>query len=141
MTDPDVVYCWSTDEEGYSGKLDSREEAAIEGIIETNTMGEELKVGDTIYTAVAQPADLKRYVEHAFNMENVFENITEAAYEEGGEWVDDWPEMPKKAEPDLTTPIVELIVNWLKVYRKPTWYMACDVEATKITAEMLEQAK
>jgi hypothetical protein len=49
--------------------------------------------------------------------------------------------MPKKGEPDLTTPIVELIVNWLKVYRKPMWYMAVDVEATEITAEMLEKAK
>lgn len=138
MTDPDVVYCWSTDEESYSGQLDCREEAAIEGIIES---GNEFEVGDTIYTAVAQPADLKRYVEHAINLDNIFENIGEAAYEEGGEWVDDWPEKTKKDEPGLEVPIVELIVNWLKVYRKPTWYMACDVEATKITAEMLEQAK
>lgn len=97
--------------------------------------GDELEPGDVIYEAeqVQKPASayLSRYA-----LDSMFENMSEAAFEDVGEHVaDDWPDLGPEKRDELR----KMLSDWLDAnVQVPFWSIRNDRELT-LTAEWIAE--
>jgi hypothetical protein len=114
--------CWSRDEEQFS----------------YDTLGElldnhdDLDVGDTVYTGVAETPDPAEWVD----ADDIIEQLACRAGDDCGEFADDYPDVSKEAKLELQ----RLLESWARKHCTPTWYMVKNVREHEITAEDLAEA-
>lgn len=114
------TYCYSTCGERYEGPFDSREEALLEG--------RELFPEHTIWTARIV-APLPRVL-CALTGEDVVETLREAAWNEVGDFSDDWlAYCSNETKEALGEELRAVVERWLKRNgHEPSWFAVDDVE-------------
>lgn len=122
-----MAYAYSTDEEHfYSAAGDTREDALEEGI-DSN----DLEPGRTIWTG---EIDREQAATFAPDADDLIDTMMNRAYEDSGEWAEDWlmtvtPE--QKAE--LTTSIKSIVNEWADKHgHQPKFFHVVNIEAHKV---------
>ena len=110
---------WARDEEHFSyGSLGE--------LLDCN---DDLQVGDTVYTGNGITPNPAEWVD----ADDVIEQLACRAYDEGGEFAEDYPEVSKEAKAELH----ELLAAWARKHCTPTFYLIKNVREYEITAEDL----
>src|SRR5471030_1432361 len=109
--------CWSANEEDFnSGSLGE--------LIDRN---DHLEVGATVYVADAEPIALSRLVD----AEDVLDTMRDRASDIVGEHADDYPDVDKGAEAELS----ELLAGWIAKHCPPRFYEVSNVRPYVLTAD------
>ncbi len=129
-------FCFSTDQEGYQGEHDTREEAVMEAIDQ-----EDLAEGSTVWTGEVRPIEVKRLIPHASYL---IEQMQDAAGEEVGEAAEGWLDhISKEAQDDLRSRVAEAVSAWLDAdpVRRIHFWGVERIQEHTVTFEMLDQPK
>jgi hypothetical protein len=118
MADTSDEY-WSRDEEHFS----------YETLGELLDCNDDLEVGDTVYTGNGITPDPAEWVD----ADDVIEQLACRAYDESGEFAEDYPEVSEEAKAELD----ELLAAWARKHCTPTFYLINNVREYEITAEDL----
>lgn len=125
-------YCYSTNQEYYTGGFASREDALAEAIAEKDEDGEAL----VVWTAISTPAE----VGACFGADDVLEHLGDRASDDaiGTEFGDDWPPSVKGEALDELKAIVArfnaAIDAWVARRCPPTWFGVRDVQRHDVEA-------
>jgi hypothetical protein len=122
-------WCYSLDEEYYSGSEETREDAIAEAV-----GCNDLEVGDALYIGTAEPVDVR--IDTAQLIENILDDV-EQECEVGG-----WPlyDISPKSEPfnELDKALNDVFKAWMKKHKlEPNFYKVCAIERVTVTKEML----
>lgn len=107
--------CWSANNEDFNYE-------ELSDLLDSN---DDLKPGDTVYRAEAHPPKLKSLVDADW----VIEQIGEMAYEIGGEYADDYPDVSKEQAAKLQA----LLEQWLSECPAPTFWQVRGSEPYVLT--------
>ena len=131
MSKSDGLYYYSESEEGsYSGACASRDEA-IRACIADN----DLEPGDRVYTGTGEHYDGSEFIPDA--AEDIIERMQESAYEQAGEYNDDWPEVTSKQQADLDRRIEETVCAWMDANDlRPKFFLIEEIEEYVVPAEV-----
>lgn len=112
--------CWSVDECDFCY-------STLGDLLDSN---DELEVGSVVY--VGRPA---RYAPSTYigDAEDIIERMGERAYDEHGEFADDFPDVSKEAKDELTA----FLIAWADKHCEVRFYSVEDVRPYTITAEDL----
>ena len=116
-----MIFAYSTNEEEYHelGDFDSYE-SAFQHAITLGDVSDEREV----WIARKELASVDRFVRDI--AEDVLEDVAEQAYDEYGEWAEDWPEVPLKAIEKLDLKLRGIVIEFLKEHSPPQfWTVAC----------------
>lgn len=120
----DTKECWSLNNEEYN--FDSLEELM-------DSHGYELRPGHTVWRGTAKSPSISSLVD----VESVIENMGERAYEIGGEYAEDYPDVSAEHQAKLKA----LLEAWLAECPAPTFYTVKDAQAYVLRAEDFSAAQ
>lgn len=113
--------CWSLNDEDYHWR----------DLADLLSDHDDLKPGDTVYKGVASNPDPAGYV--AAN--DVIELLNERAYDEGGEYVDGWPQVSNEGQEQLN----QLLKAWVNEHcPTPDFYRVLSSAPYVLTAADFE---
>lgn len=127
-----TTYSWSKDEEHYQGNLDTVEDAVAEGVAEGDLApGDIITIGENIpHTA----ADLVR---SCITADRVIEMLSEYAYDNVGEFAEDWPDISKEDAVKLDEALVAAVAPFIG---EPTFWSIGKTVEVEVTLEMFVKA-
>ena len=119
-------WCYSTDKENYTGIFDTKEEAIKEGKIDAIDRDKK-----HFYIAKA----IKDFTP-CIDTDFIIELIQEDAYNNGGEWAEDYlDDISKEQLAELDKKLNDVLSDWLNKHNlKPTWFTVEDVEEISLEA-------
>ncbi|WP_349616962.1 hypothetical protein [Azotobacter salinestris] len=118
------IECWSTNEEDFNS-------LSLDELIGSN---EHLKVGDTVWKGEAVHPDPTSYIDAG----DVIELIGGRAYDDCGEYAEDFPDVSGEAKAELD----ELLAGWIRKHCSTTsFYKVSNVVEYTLTAEDLAGAE
>lgn len=120
-----VEMCWSRDEENF--QYDD-----IHELLASEDVGGDwgLNVGDTVYYGEKEHPEPTDY----FDVDSLLEEIGNRAYDECGEWAEDYPDVDKKEVEKLD----KYIKRWLKKNCQPTFWIVRNVKPYELKAEDMD---
>lgn len=117
QAEPEQIECWSRDEEDFNAR-------SLSELLDSH---DDLKPGDTVWVGEAVHPDPARLV----NEDGIIENIGEAAYDIGGEYAEDYPEVTPAQAKELES----LVADWIKRTCPPTFYTVANVKPYVLSHE------
>lgn len=120
---PEPRIVWSADEERFSA--DSLDEL----------LGEDhgFEVGSIVYFGEAAIPDPATWMD----ADDVIEQLASRAFDQCGEWADDYPTVSKEAKEELQV----LLEQWASKYATPNFYTVKSVKEYELTAEDLKSVE
>lgn len=107
--------------------------SAIEELFNCDSLGElldeneDFKVGATVWKGEKFPINIAGYVDAG----DIIEMLGERAYDDVGEFAEDWPDVPDEARQELDA----LLSEWISKNCTATFYRVRNVIEYKLTAE------
>lgn len=126
-TDTPKQYSWSTDEQDFSGRLDSRQMAIADAIAH----GGHFEVGSEVWIGQAVEVEPSRLV----NVDHIIDNIQCAAGDIAGEAGEDYL---SNVSPEQFEELEQMVSAWMQRVEPVTFWGIENVEKHIITAEDLE---
>lgn len=122
-TETKVEECWGLDdcEFRYSSLCD---------LIDSNSG--ELEAGQVVYFAEQVPADTSIF----FDADGLIERLNEAAYDNHGEYAEDWPGTVKQKAKDQFNAFLD---KWIEKNCPATFYGVRNIKPYTLTAEDLQE--
>lgn len=108
----------------------NNEDFTCDELAELLDMNDDLAIGDVVFIGEVAPIQTK----HLCDADDVIEMIGERAYDEVGEYADDYPDVTPEARAELDA----LLAGWIEKHAKPTFYSVVNVREHVITAEDME---
>jgi hypothetical protein len=118
--DSKLDQCWSVDECDF-------EYETLGDLLDSN---DELGVGDVVYVGTPVRHAPSTFIDDA---DNIIERMGERAYDEHGEFADDYPDVTDEAKAELTA----FLVAWADKHCDVRFYGVEDIREYAITAEDL----
>lgn len=116
---PPPEECWSVDEENFNART-------LDELIENH----DLTAGVVVFRAEAKHPSAAQLI----NIEDIAETMSERAYDIAGEYGEDYPDISKEAEQELT----DFLAAWIAKHAAPTFYTVDNVQRYTITEADLE---
>ncbi|WP_431207476.1 hypothetical protein [Burkholderia cepacia] len=116
----DVRTVWSRNNEDFTWD-------ELDELLDTH---DDLAVGDVVFIGEVAPIQTK----HLCDADDVIDLIGERAYDEVGEYADNYPDVTPEARAELDA----LLAGWIEKHAKPTFYSVINVRRHIITAEDME---
>ncbi|KVE34252.1 hypothetical protein [Burkholderia sp. TSV86] len=117
---PKVQTVWSANNEDFSCD-------ELCGLLD---MHDDLTVGNVVFVGEAKSIPAK----HLCDADDVINLIGERAYDEVGEYADDYPDVTAEAIAELDA----LLAGWIEKHAKPTFYKVVNVREYTIAAADME---
>jgi hypothetical protein len=114
---PEPIECWSRDEEDFHAR----------SLCELLDSHDDLKPGDTVWVGEGVHPEPERLV----NEDAIIEHISEQAYDIGGEYADDYPDVT----PEQAKELESLVAGWIKRACPPTFYTVENIKPYVLTHE------
>lgn len=124
MKNNDPKWCYSLNEEDFTGGLCSKEDAISEG-------REYAIDDDKPYFYIGKAiSDFTPSID----IDCIIENIQEDAYQNGGEWAEGYLEdITKEQANELDEKLNDVLSNWIDKYNiKANWFTVADIERIEI---------
>lgn len=129
-----MQYCWSTSGEHFEGKFDTAEEAVADAAY---TLG--LEPGTVVEVGELVEPTVRRFVEGAVDLDNLFDAVSQDAFEFAGEAAEDWPDSipwsDEKKTPEqreLQEKLVDLITAYLEEHDPPRFWGVDNIVKMKV---------
>jgi hypothetical protein len=123
-----TYYSW--DEETFNCDLiDEAVECAVEN-------DDQIKVGDCIcvYSGESEPVDIKSYVP------DIMGNISEASYDDCGEWADNFPDAKIEVEREIQAAVENLVAELFHKHKlMPSFYKVKNVKTIEVRINNVDQ--
>ncbi len=120
-----LEYSWSTDREGYHGQHETLDGAVVEAVIERD-----LKPGHVVWVGENIGYDAVSLVRSCIDADHVIERLNEHAYDNVGEFAEEWPDVSDIDRQKLDEALVNAIVPFLDAPKFWTVEKAVQVEVT-----------
>lgn len=88
-------------------------------------------VGDKIYFGIVSTPTVNKLVD----ADDIIEMLGERAYDIGGEYAEDFPDVSAQERDELNT----LLQNWIDSYCKPSFYSVLDIQEYIISEEDMKE--
>lgn len=118
-SDHEADECWSVDGSDFRYQ-------SLDDLLDSN---DQLEVGNEVEHGEKVHRDPGEWVE----ADDVIENLSCRGGDEGGEWADDYPDIPPAAKLELQ----DFLEEWARKYAQPGFYSVRNVKKYTITAEDL----
>jgi hypothetical protein len=129
------TFCFSTDNEFFSGSATSREDALADAINENDP-----ESGRVVYTGISVPYSIREFIP---NGEHIIDAMRDRACDEADEFADGWLDtVTKEQEAELHALMIQAVEGWAdKNNLNPTFYRVRDIEEHQIPAVAAEAAQ
>lgn len=117
MSDKEIA--WSTDQENFSHE-------SLGCALESLECAGELTEGRIVWFGDCRRPNPTKYI----TADDVLDTIGNAAYDDGGEHAEDYPEVSDEAKAELEA----FLAEWLTKYCQPTFWMVDNVKEYTVTA-------
>ncbi|SEN72963.1 hypothetical protein SAMN05216404_106211 [Nitrosospira multiformis] len=113
--------CWSTDEENF--RYD-----CLDDLLDSN---DDLEVGGVVYVGNAKHPK----PEQLCDADDIIDRISDNAWDIGGEYAEDYPNVTREAHQELD----DFIKSWIMKHCPPNFYQVFDVREHVLTEEDLKK--
>ncbi|WP_250501938.1 hypothetical protein [Caballeronia sp. AZ7_KS35] len=117
---PEKRQAWSRNGEDYT----------CDDLHELIDLEDDLEAGDVVFVGEVKAIEMK----HLCDADDVIEMMGERAYDEAGEWADNYPDVTPEAKAELDA----LLLAWMEKHAKPSFYTVVNAHEYTVTAEDLE---
>lgn len=113
--------CWSADEENFNHNC-------LQDLLDSN---DELKVGDVVYVGLAKHPEPGQICD----ADDIIDRMSDNAWDIGGEYAEDYPDVTKEAHQELD----DFIKQWIMKHCPPNFYLVVNVREHVLTEEDLKR--